>query len=179
MPYILKTERVALRTWEDSDLEAFAEMNADPEVMRYFKTALNKAESKQLLQRLKEHYQTHGYTYFAAETVKAQEFIGFVGLAYQTYENPPYTPYVDIGWRLKRASWGKGYATEAAFACLKFGFEPLELETIYSVTPLQNLASERVMQKIGMTKIDEFEHPKIPDGNPLKTCVLYRKQKKR
>ena len=172
--YILKTERIGLRKWYDSDFEALAEMNADPEVMRYFPSVLTKDKSKEMLQRLKEHFETYGYTYFAAERLENKEFMGFVGLAYQTYETD-YTPFTDIGWRLKQKAWGKGYATEAAEAVLIHAREVLKLKEIYSVTPLQNLGSERVMQKIGMKKIAEFEHPAVPEGHELRRCVLYRK----
>ncbi|MEM6800048.1 MAG: GNAT family N-acetyltransferase [Bacteroidota bacterium] len=173
-PYILKTERLGLRTWRENDLESLARMNADPEVMRYFPSTLTKSKTEQMLQRLQQHFETHGYTYYAAESLDTREFMGFVGLAYQSYETA-YTPFTDIGWRLKQEAWGKGYATEAAKAVLIHAKENLQLKEIHAVTPLPNLGSERVMQKIGMTKIAEFEHPEVPEGHELRRCVLYRK----
>lgn len=176
MSYIIQTERIGLRNWKESDWNEFAAMNADPEVMRFFETALQKEESLFMLKRLRDHFHTHGYTYFLAENLQTQEFLGFIGLAYQTYETP-YSPFVDIGWRLKRAAWGKGYATEGAKACLDFAFDTLNIVEVYSVTPAPNRASEKVMEKIGMKKVEEFEHPKISEGHFLKTCVLYRIKK--
>lgn len=171
--YIIKTPRLGLRNWQPSDLEPFAEMNSDEAVMEYFPKTLSKEESLDLYNRLKEHFEKHGYTYFAAETISDKKFIGFIGLAYQTYE-AHFTPCVDIGWRLRREAWGKGYATEGAKACLDFGFNKIKLEEIYSVTPLPNLKSVNVMKKIGMKKVGEFGHPNIEEGHPLKVCNLFR-----
>jgi len=176
MSYVIQTERIGLRNWQESDLDEFAAMNANSEVMRFFEKALKKEESLFLLKRLRDHFHTHGYTYFLAEKLQTKEFLGFIGLAYQTYDTP-YNPFVDIGWRLKRAAWGKGYATEGAKACLDFAFDTLNLPEVYSVTPVPNKPSEKIMQKIGMQKVEEFEHPEVTEGHFLKTCVLYRKEK--
>lgn len=176
MKYILESERVGLRAWKDSDLKEFAALNEDPIVMKHFPKTLNLEESKAALIRMQKHQEERGYTYFAAEEKESGEFLGFVGLYYQDYE-APLRPFVDIGWRLKRGAWGYGFATEAAKACLKFAFEELKLDRVYSVAPVLNVPSERVMQKIGMRKIAEFGHPKIPDDSPLKTCVFYEIKK--
>lgn len=173
MDYIIKTERIGLRNWRESDLGGLSEMNSDPEVMRYFPNALTHEGSIDMLKKLQDHVETHGYTYFLAEKLDTQEFLGFVGLAYQTYETA-YTPFVDIGWRLKKTAWGKGYASEAARACLAYAFNSLGIQEVFSVTPIPNKASIKVMEKIGMKKIAEFEHPKIEVGHPLRTCVLYK-----
>lgn len=173
MSYIIQTKRIGLRNWVETDLDEFAEMNADEEVMRYFYNRFDKESSKGQLQKFHDHYVAHGYTYFATEELTSRQFIGFVGLLNQTYESP-FTPCVDIGWRLKKAVWGKGYATEAAQACLDFAFAELQLTEIFSITPKLNLASARVMQKIGMQKHLEFQHPKIPDSSPLQTCLVYK-----
>jgi len=176
MKYLLESERVGLRAWQDSDLDEFAAINADPEVMKYFNKALTKEETGIMMKRLQKQLEERGYTYFAADEKSSGEFLGFVGLHFQDYD-APVRPFVDIGWRLKRACWGKGFAPEAAKACLQYAFEELELDAIYSVTPLQNIPSERVMQKIGMRKIAEFGHPKIPDDSEIKICVLYEIKK--
>ncbi|MDW3649984.1 MAG: GNAT family N-acetyltransferase [Bacteroidia bacterium] len=176
MKYIIESERVGMRAWKASDLDELAAINADPEVMKYFNRSLNKEESGIMMQRLQKQLEERGYTYFAAEEKSTGGLLGFVGLHFQDYE-APVRPFVDIGWRLKRAVWGKGFAPEAAKACLAFAFEELGLDAIYSVTPLQNSPSERVMQKIGMKKIAEFGHPKIPDDSEIKVCVFYEIKK--
>lgn len=171
-PYIIKTPRLGLRNWHYSDLATMADLNADPEVMEYFPKTQTIDQTSSFINRMQQHYEDHGFCYFAVDLLGNQEFIGFIGLLHQNYD-APFTPCIDIGWRLKRSSWGYGYATEGAAACLEFGFEKLGLKTIHSVASVSNTPSEKVMQKIGMKKLLKFDHPKLLDYLELKECVVY------
>lgn len=170
--YIFQSDRLGFRNWQESDLAVFAEMNAHSEVMKHFPNALDQSESNSLLNRLQTHYADNGYTYFAVETLDQKEWIGFIGLVYQTYDSP-FTPAVDIGWRLHPSAWGKGYATEGAKRCLEFAFEELQLQEVISVCTHSNANSEKVMQKIGMVKVGEFEHEKLSHFPHLQPCLAY------
>ena len=174
--YLFTSERLGFRNWQDDDLEEFASMNADPEVMEHFPKELTKQESFDFIKRLQKHFEERGYNYFATEALETGEFIGFIGLAYQDYETA-FTPAVDIGWRLKRSSWGKGYATEGAKRCLEFAFDDLKLDRVVSVCVLANENSENVMNKIGMVKKGTFNHPKLKEYPALEKCVWYEIQK--
>jgi RimJ/RimL family protein N-acetyltransferase len=174
MPTIItQTERLILRTWSKEDIAPFAAMCADNEVMRYFPATLSFQETENLVNRFQERYEQDGYTYYVVEIKETGEFIGFCGMLMQTYESP-FTPNVDIGWRLKKAAWGKGYATEAARACLVLAKETLGLKTIISVASQNNTPSINVMQKIGMEKVGEFEHPALKDTPELNPCLVYK-----
>jgi len=173
MNYLFKTTRLAFRTWSNNDLTAFAKLCADPEVMRYFPSALSKDETQNYIDRLIAHQEEHGHCYYAVELLETKEFIGFIGLAYQSYESY-FTPCVDIGWRLKKEAWGNGYATEGAKACLKYAFENLGIKEIYSTTTHNNEPSEKVMQKLGMQKLENFVHPKMAADHPLQPIVVYK-----
>jgi RimJ/RimL family protein N-acetyltransferase len=170
--YILSTPRLGLRKWIDSDLEPFVRMNEDPEVMRYFPRPMTAEESKVFISRIEKFFHEHGYGLFALEVKATGEFIGYTGFAEPRFE-AWFTPCTEIGWRLKREAWRHGYATEAARACLDYGFQTLGLDRVYSFTALSNTPSERVMQKIGMRRVGEFDHPMIADGHPLRRHVLY------
>ena len=169
---ITQTERLTLRTWSKEDITPFAAMCADKEVMSYFPATLSYEETENLVNRFQERYEQDGYTYYAIELKATEEFIGFCGMLMQTYESP-FTPNVDIGWRLKKAAWGKGYATEAAKACLDLAKNQLGLKTIISVASQTNLPSINVMQKIGMKKVGEFKHPALMDTPELNPCEVY------
>ena len=174
--YIFQSPRLGFRNWSDGDIAPFAEINSDPEVMTYFPKPLSFAETKGLVQRLQKYYTDYGYTFYAVDRLEAAEFIGFIGMKYQTFESF-FTPCVEIGWRLKRSAWGKGFATEGAKACLNSGFDTLGFLEIYSITAIPNLRSERVMQRIGMEKIGEFDHPSLEEGHVLQRHVIYRTKK--
>jgi RimJ/RimL family protein N-acetyltransferase len=135
-------------------------MNADEEVMEHFPKTLTVPKVKKLIEDLQKHFETNGFTYYATEVLETKELIGMIGLAYQEYKTA-FTPAIDIGGRLKRSAWGNGYATEGAKRCLQFGFDKLGIEKILSVCTINNNKSERVMRKIGMTKIGEFDHPEM------------------
>lgn len=172
---MLRTERTVLRRWTVDDRESFAEMNADPEVMTHFPAVLTREESDRLVDTVDEHFARHGFGPWVLEIPKVARFAGFVGLSVPRFI-APFTPCVEIGWRLARAFWGHGYVTEAARAALAFGFDELRLEEIVSFTVPTNLRSRRVMERLGMThdERDDFEHPSLPEHHPLRRHVLYR-----
>lgn len=170
--YLFTSERLGFRNWEMDDLDAFGEMCADPVVMEHFPATLTREETSVLIQRLKDHFDQYGYTYFATEVLTTGEFIGFIGLAKQEYD-APFNPATDIGWRLMRTAWGKGYATEGAQRCLAFAFQDLQIKRIVAVCTRNNSKSEHVMIKIGMTKQGEFNHPKLSAHPDLERCIWY------
>ena len=171
----LKTERLILRPWREEDLEPFAAMNGDPRVMEYFPSTKSFEETREDYNRVREGFKKWGWGFWAVSVIQGPDFIGFVGIKQVNFE-APFTPAVEIGWRLRFDDWGKGYAVEGALASLKFGFETVKLQEIVSFTPVQNTRSRRVMEKIGMRHDpkDDFDHPKLPEGHWLKRHVLYR-----
>ena len=179
----IETDRLILRPWGPSDFAPFAAMSADPEVMEHFPSTLTRTESDAVATRLQAHIEKHGFGFWAIELPGVAPFIGFTGLGYVGFEAhftpaPPETA-VEIGWRLARDHWGKGYASEAARAALAHGFGPLGLNEIVSFTATGNLRSQSVMLRLGMTHYpaDDFDHPNVEDGHPLKRHVLYRLKK--
>jgi RimJ/RimL family protein N-acetyltransferase len=171
--YILKTGRLSLRRWIAGDEDGFIQMNQDREVMEFFPRTLTPAESLAMIDRIRAFFESNGYGLFAVELCATREFLGFTGFSRPSFESY-FTPCTEIGWRLKKAAWGKGYATEAASACLRYGFDELHMDKIYSWTAVINTRSERVMQKIGMTRAGEFDHPGIEPGHALRPHVLYQ-----
>lgn len=172
MQYLFTSERLGFRNWIDQDLHSFTQMNQDPVVMEFFPNILNGEETKAMIDRMIKTYQDIGYTFYAVCTLDNNEFIGFIGMIESTFK-APFTPCKEIGWRLKTSAWGKGFATEGAKRCLKYGFETLGFKSIYSITPLTNQKSEKIMHKIGMKKITEFEHPKIESKHELSIHSAY------
>jgi ribosomal-protein-alanine N-acetyltransferase len=174
-PPCISTPRLKLREWRDDDLAEFAAMNADTEVMAFFPRTYSRAESDALVVRIREHFGRHGFGFWAVEAPEAAPFVGFTGLWTTEFE-APFTPCIEIGWRLARRYWGRGYATEAALASLRYGFETLRLDEIVSFAAAGNLRSRRVMERIGMTPdtAGDFDHPMLPGGSPLSRHVLCR-----
>lgn len=170
--YIFKSDRLGFRNWVEDDLEAFANLNADVDVMEHFPNLLSKSETASFIERLQKHYSTKGYTYFATEILATGEFIGFIGIAYQEYQTD-FTPATDIGWRLKKSVWGKGFATEGAKKCLDYAFNELKLDKIIAICTTNNSKSKNVMKKIGMTKIGTFKHPKLKEFPEYEQCTCY------
>ena len=172
---VLTTERLILRPPRDEDLAPFAAMNADPEVMRHFPATLSRAESDAMVARNRDGFAARGFGNWAIEVSGVTSFAGFVGLSVPRFQ-AHFTPCVEIGWRLVTAYWGKGYATEGARAALAFGFATLKLPEIVSFTVVANLPSRRVMERLGMRHdpADDFDHPAIADGHPMRRHVLYR-----
>jgi RimJ/RimL family protein N-acetyltransferase len=169
------TDRLVLRAWRDADRDAFAAMNADPVVMEHFPSVLDRAASDELLARLLAHWVREGFGLWATERVADGRLLGFVGLSKPRFEVHGET-VVEVGWRLAHEAWGFGYATEAAAAALAFGFETMSLEEIVSFTAPVNARSRAVMERLGMQHdVDgDFEHPRLPPGDPLRHHVLYR-----
>jgi RimJ/RimL family protein N-acetyltransferase len=173
----IDTPRLRLRQWRVSDVLPFAAMNADPRVMEFFPELMRPAESRAVARRIRDLITERGWGLWAVEVRGGTRFIGFVGLHVPAPELPC-TPCVEIGWRLAPAHWGRGYATEAARGVLEVGFARLGLDEIVSFTARQNLRSQAVMQRLGRTRdARTFEHPAIPEGNPLREHVLYRLQR--
>lgn len=168
----IKTKRLMLRDPEESDLQAFRLMNRDARVMEFYPNTLSDSETDSFYERIKKEFSECGYGLYAAEIKDVGEFIGYIGFHRATFE-APFTPCVEIGWRLKYDAWGRGYATEGAKACLEYGFNTLKLERVYSFTSKLNLRSENVMKKIGMSRIAEFSHPDIDENSTLCEHVLY------
>jgi RimJ/RimL family protein N-acetyltransferase len=172
----LSTERLQLRRWRDTDLDPFAAMNADPVVMEYFHHGVrSRTETADFMARIEQEFESRGFGLWAVEVPGVAPFIGFVGLHAATFE-APFTPAVEVGWRLARPHWGKGFATEAARAAVAFGFARGGLDEIVSFTSVGNVRSQRVMQRIGMTRDlqGDFDHPAVPPGHPIRPHVLYR-----
>ena len=171
----LVTPRLVLREWREEDLEPFARMNADPRVMEFMLKSLDRSESEGMLDRIRLHFKEHGFGLWVVEEIETARFLGFVGLLVPRFE-AAFTPCVEIGWRLAFENWGQGFATEAATAALAYGFEILNLEAVVAFTTRGNLRSRAVMERLGMTydPADDFEHPLVPVGHPLRLHVLYR-----
>jgi ribosomal-protein-alanine N-acetyltransferase len=171
----IRSERLILRRWREADLAPFAAMNANPLTMRFMPSVMTAAESEALIGRFEEHHRAHGFGVWAVEAPGVAPFVGFTGLQRVGFE-AHFTPAVEVGWRLAPAFWGKGYATEAAKAALRLGFENLNLDQIVSFTVPANKASWSVMERIGMTRdpSEDFDHPRLPVGHALRRHVLYR-----
>ena len=171
----LRTERLRLRRWDGNDRSPFADLNSDPLVMEYLPSILTRAESDAFVDRIEQHFDEHDYGLWAVELTETDEFVGFVGLRSVTFD-APFTPATEVGWRLARQFWGSGLAPEAAQAAIADGFQRLGLTEIVSFTSVINLKSRRVMEKLGMTQNDEdnFDHPAVVEGHPLRAHVLYR-----
>ena len=171
----LTTARLRLRGWGERDLAPFAALNADPRVMEFFPAALSRAESDALVGRIQDHFAEHGFGLWAVEVPGVADFIGFVGLSVPAF-SAHFTPCVEIGWRLAYDHWGRGYSTEAAIAALEFAFGDLGLDEVVSFTVPDNLRSRQVMGRLGMRRApeDDFDHPSLPAGHPLRRHVLYR-----
>jgi ribosomal-protein-alanine N-acetyltransferase len=172
----LRTERLVLRGWRDDDKPAYAELNADPEVMAHFPSTLTAEQSDAMVDRMRARWAELGHGLWAVEVLASGTFIGFVGLATPSFE-VSVGPCIEVGWRLARAAWGQGYAPEGAVAALRWGFEHLDPPNgqFVSFTTTANAKSRRVMEKVGLTHdpADDFDHPLLPDWHERRH-VLYR-----
>lgn len=170
----IQTSRLLLRQWKQADYPHLAKLNADPIVMEYYPNTLTEAESSAMADKLHSLLLERSWGFWAVEIIETKQFIGFVGLHKPTYDLPV-TPCIEVGWRLAKEYWGKGYATEAARAALKFAFEELHLSDVYSFTSVSNKKSWAVMERLGLQNTHtNFEHPIIPEGNSLREHVLYK-----
>lgn len=174
---VRRTARLVLRGFRGEDLAPLAALNADPTVMEHLRGPMGLHDSAAQLARFRQHWDEHGFGWWAVEIPGVAPFIGWVGLARPRFE-ARFTPCVEIGWRLAAAFWNQGYATEGAREALRFGWELASprLEEIVAFTAPANRRSRRVMEKLGMRHdpADDFEHPKLPPGDPLRPHVLYR-----
>jgi RimJ/RimL family protein N-acetyltransferase len=175
LPEKLTTERLVLRRWKEADLEPFAALNCDGEVMQHFPSTLDRAQSAAMIERIEKSFNEGGLGLWAVEDRASGDFIGFVGLSRPKFD-AHFTPCVEVGWRLAKSYWGKGYALEAAQASMHDGFERLNLIEIVSFTSKLNARSIRVMQRLKMTtrENDDFMHPVLAPDHPLSLHVLYR-----
>jgi [ribosomal protein S5]-alanine N-acetyltransferase len=169
----IETPRLILRQWATADHDPYIALNQDKDVMEFFTAISTKAKTLAQIERLSNHIAQYGYGFFALERKDNHQFIGFAGLSHPRFDSY-FTPCVEIGWRLSKANWNMGFATEAAKVCLEYAFNTLKIAEIYSFTAVNNTRSEHVMKKVGMTKQGLFEHPLIEDGNILKQHVLYK-----
>jgi len=171
----LRTPRLHLRRWRDTDRAPFAALNADPRVMEHFPSALSREESDRVAARIDAGIATRGFGLWAVEVPGVTAFAGFVGLSVPGFE-APFTPCVEIGWRLAVEHWGHGYATEGARATLAFAWETLKLDGVVAFTAVDNIRSRRVMARLGMRRdpAEDFDLPEIPADHPLRRHVLYR-----
>ncbi len=168
----LETPRLRLRHWLPTDIEPFMCMNADAEVMHYFPEPYTRERTQALVQSIQQEFRQYGYGLYAAEEKESGQFMGFIGFHHATF-TADFCPCVEIGWRLSKAFWNKGLATEGALACLAHGFRHFGFAKVYSFTARVNTPSQRVMQKIGMRFMQHFQHPTLPQGHPLRPHVLY------
>lgn len=173
---MIETQRLILRQWQATDHQPFIDMGLDAEVMHYFPNCLTAAESIKFIEAVTEIIQQQGWGFWAVELKAMGQFIGFVGLHEQATQFE-FSPCVEIGWRLAKAYWRQGYATEAAQAVLDYAFQTLQLEKVVSFTAVVNHPSQAVMQKLGMQKVGEFNHPKLPEQHHLQRHVLYELKK--
>ncbi|MCL2896736.1 GNAT family N-acetyltransferase [Brenneria tiliae] len=171
----LFSPRLILRQWQQVDRGAFAAICADPQAMEFLLPLPTVDDSNGWIDRQIAHQSTHGFCFWALEDKTTGDFIGTAGLVRIGYD-AHFTPAVEIGWRIARKFWGKGYAPEAARAALAFGFRQLKLDEIVATTVAANVKSRRIMAKLGMTHdaADDFDYPRVPDGHPLKSVMLYR-----
>jgi RimJ/RimL family protein N-acetyltransferase len=170
---VLRTERLLLRGWTDADRDPFAALNADPVVGEMLAGTLTREQSDAFVDRIVERWRSEGYSLWAVERLEDGAFLGTVGLSIPSFA-PERT--VEVGWRLAYHAWGRGYATEAARAVVACAFDQLELDEIVALTTSANVRSRRVMERLGMTHdpADDFEHPLVPPGHPIRPHVLYR-----
>ena len=169
----LPTPRLLLRQWQPSDLEPFALMSSDADVMRYYPAPWSREQSDVFAQRVMRLIDERGWGFWAIEERASRQFIGFVGLHIPSHELP-FSPCVEVGWRLAKPYWGLGYATEAAQSAISFGFQQLRLPEVVAFTAITNLKSRAVMERLGMQFDSEFDHPQVPVESRLRRHVLYR-----
>jgi len=168
----IETERLILRSWRMTDRAVFAEINSNNKVMRYFPKPLSIDESNGFVDRINSEFEETGFGLYAVEIKETDEFIGYVGFHRFAFD-VPFSPGWEIGWRISDKFWNKGYATEAAMACIKYAQEKKLCNRLYSFTAVPNIASENVMKRIGMSFEGLFMHPALAEGHWLKEHKLY------
>jgi RimJ/RimL family protein N-acetyltransferase len=168
----IRTARLVMRRWRESDREPFAALNADPQTMRYFPATLDRAASDAFIEVIEARFEHQGYGLWALEVADTGEFIGFTGLNPMP-DDVPGAGGVEVGWRLAKYAWHLGYATEAATAALDVAFRGVGLREIWSMTAVLNEPSQAVMRRIGLTEVTRFDHPRLQVGDPLRPHVTY------
>lgn len=170
----IDTDRLRLRQWRDNDRSPLYAMSADAEVMRYFPSTLDHKQCDELFEFCQSFLAKNGWGIWAVELQENQQFIGFAGLNHAP-DSLKFSPCIEILWRLARPFWGKGYASEAANAILKIGFEQVGLTEIYSFAVMENHKSRAVMERIGMLDTGvEFRHPELSKSSSLSKHFLYK-----
>ncbi len=173
----IETNRLLLKSWKDSDIDPFIKMNSDKEVMKFFPKTLDKEESLNLYNTIKEEISHNNFGLFSCEEKESNKFIGFIGLHKTTLPSVINGEFIEIGWRLNKDFWNKGLCTEGALACIHYGFYTLNIKEIYSFTSKLNLPSKRVMEKLGMNFVKDFNHPRVHETSPLYPHVLFKIKK--
>lgn len=169
----LETKRLKLRQWTESNYPLFSEMSSDLMVMEYYPSTMSETESNEMANKIQSLISERGWGFWAVEEKNKKKFIGFVGL-HEPIQELPFSPCVEIGWRLSKEYWGRGYAAEAAKESLKFAFGSLNLSKVYSFTSVNNERSRTVMERLNMVNTHQnFEYPSIPSDSPLRRHVLY------
>ena len=169
----IRTDRLVMRRWQDSDKEPFAELNGDPEIMRFLLSTLDRAASDAMIDKIEARFEEQGFGLWALEITETGQFIGFAGLNPMPADVPG-GGGMEVGWRLTSSAWHHGYATEAARSAVDVWFTQLGMPEIYSMTTLLNEPSLAVMRRLGLTEYARWDHPRIPEGNPLRPSVTYR-----
>lgn len=171
----LSSGRIRLRQWRDEDREPFAAMNSDARVMEFFRNCLSRVESDAMVDGIQKHFSEHDFGLWAVEVPGVAPFIGFAGFAIPRF-SAPFTPCVEVGWRLAFEHWKHGYATEAARLAIDYGFRTLAFPEVVSFTSVANHRSRAVMERLGMRRdpAEDFDYPALPESHPLRRHVLYR-----
>jgi RimJ/RimL family protein N-acetyltransferase len=168
----IKTDRLLMRRWRDSDREPFAALNGDPDTLVFFPSTLTRAESDAFVDVIESRFEQQGFGLWALEVTATGEFIGFTGLNPMP-DDVPGAGGMEVGWRLAKTAWHQGYATEAAKTARDIAFGGVGLPEIWSMTSVLNEPSIAVMRRIGLTEVDRFEHPRVPVGHPVRPHVTY------
>ena len=171
----LETERLVLRSWRDEDLQPFHAMCSDPDVMATLGPLMSVDETAALIGRMNDREERDGHTFWVMESREAGAFIGFCGVV-RAMDGLPIAGKPELGWRMARSAWGKGYVTEAAHATIRWCWENLPDDSLYAITSVDNMRSRAVMERIGMKYCEgeDFDHFNVPSDSPLLRHVLYR-----
>lgn len=174
-PERIRTERLVLRRWRAEDVAAYAALQADPETRRFYPSLLTYEESAAEVDRHVQGFSRDGFGVWVVAKPEDDALVGFAGVR-RIPRAMPFTPLIDLVWFLHPSLWGQGYALEAAKAALDDVFTRTEVEDVVAYTARPNVPSQRVMEKLGMTRdpAEDFAHPAAPEGHPLQMCVLYR-----
>jgi RimJ/RimL family protein N-acetyltransferase len=171
----MRTDRLLMRRWRESDREPFAALNGDAETLKYFPSTLDRAASDAVIDRIEAGFDERGYGLWALEVTGSGQFIGFTGLSPMP-DDVPGAGGVEVGWRLAKTAWHHGYATEAARAALTVAFDGAGLDEIWSMTAVLNEPSQAVMRRLGLTEVARFDHPRVPEGSPIRPHVTYHRR---